>query len=171
MLRRNFRLLCFTSTQKHSTWNTNGIRSKQYSCGWYSGRCWWSKFERRIGILQTLLTDNEMENGRHRIFIFSISTYDMSLLNDKLEYVFKELRCAGKVNHAFGFALKNIEDGLCRFFSAHENNTIIERSEFVCAQADMTYLNHFRKTNMWIALLLREIRDNPTMTISVCLQH
>ena len=46
--------LCFTSTQKHSTWNTNWIRSEQYWCGGYSGRCWRSKFERRIGILQTV---------------------------------------------------------------------------------------------------------------------
>ena len=65
------------------------------------------------------LTDTEMENGRHRVFNFVMSSFDMSLLNDKLDYVFKELKCAAKVNFAFGFVLKNIEDGMCRYFYAH----------------------------------------------------
>ena len=58
-----------------------------------------------------LLRDTEMENGRHRVFNFAMSSFDMSLLNDKLDYVFKELKCAAKVNLAFGFVLKNVEDG------------------------------------------------------------
>ena len=56
------------------------------------------------------LTDTEMENGRHRVFNFAMSSSDMSLLNDKLDYVFKELKCAAKVNLAFGFVRKNFED-------------------------------------------------------------
>ena len=63
-----------------------------------------------------------------RVFNFAMSSFDMSLLNDKLNYVFKELKCAAKVNLAFGFVLKNIEDGLCRYFYAHENITFMERS-------------------------------------------
>ena len=35
------------------------------------------------------LTDTEMENGRHRVFNFAMSSFDMSLLNDKLDYVFR----------------------------------------------------------------------------------
>ena len=65
------------------------------------------------------LTDSEMKNRRHRVFNFVMSSFDMSLLNDKLDYVFKELKCAAKVNLAFGFVLKNIEDGMCRYFYAH----------------------------------------------------
>ena len=86
------------------------------------------------------LTDTEMEKGRHRVFNFAMSSFDISLLNDKLNYVFKELKYAAKINLAFGFVLKNIEDGMCRYFYAHENNTIIERSKLVCTQADMTNL-------------------------------
>ena len=48
------RLLCFTSTPKLSTWNTNWVRSEQYWCGGHSGRFWRSKFKRRVGILQRL---------------------------------------------------------------------------------------------------------------------
>ena len=86
------------------------------------------------------LTDTEMENGRHRVFNFAMSSFDMILLNDKLDYVFKELKCAAKVKLAFGFVLKNVEDGMCRYFYAHENNTIMERAKLVCTQADMTNL-------------------------------
>ena len=86
------------------------------------------------------LKDTEMENGRHRVFKFAISSFDMTLLNDKLDYVFKELKCAGKVNLAFGFVLKNVEDGSCRYFYAHENNTVMKRSKLVCTQAVMTNL-------------------------------
>ena len=35
------------------------------------------------------LTDTEMESGRHRVFNFAMSSFDMSLLNNKLDYVFK----------------------------------------------------------------------------------
>ena len=48
------------------------------------------------------LTDTEMENGRHRVFEFAMSSFDFPLLNDKLDYAFKELKCAAKVNIAFG---------------------------------------------------------------------
>ena len=155
------------------------------------------------------LTDTGMEIGRHR---------DVSLLNDELNYVFNEMKCAAKVNIPFGFVLKKIEDGVSRYFYAHENIIIIERSKLVCTQAGKTnvkdrmqkkkscwylylrknqykvenlqtykfnkfrfvtqrctnglsYLNHFWETVMWIVLLLREIQDNPTTKISVCLEH
>ena len=91
------------------------------------------------------LTDTEMENGRHRVFNFAMSSIDISLLNEKLDYVFKELNYAVKVNLAFGFVLKNIEDGMCRYFYPHENNTIMERSKLVCTQADMTNLENKMK--------------------------
>ena len=86
------------------------------------------------------LTDTEMDNGRHRVFNFAMSSFDMSLLNDKVDFVFKELNCAAKTNLAFGFVLENVEDGSCRHFYAHENNTVMERSKLLCTQADMTNL-------------------------------
>ena len=64
----------------------------------------------------------------------------MFLLNDKLDYVFKELKCAAKVYLAFVFVLKNTEDGMCRYFYAHENNAIMEKSKLVCTPVDMTSL-------------------------------
>ena len=86
------------------------------------------------------LTDTKMRNGRHRVFNFVSSSFDMTFLTEKLDYVCKELQCAVKVNHVFGFVLKNIEDGMCRYFYAHENNTIMERAKLVFTQADMSNL-------------------------------
>ena len=77
---------------------------------------------------QHFLVDSELEKGRHRVFTFAMSTFDNSLVNKKLDLVVKELKCAAKVNLAFGFVLKNVNDGSCRYFYAHENNTVMERS-------------------------------------------
>ena len=86
------------------------------------------------------LTDTEMENGRHIVFNFAMSSFDISLLNDKLVYVFKGLKCAAKINIAFGFLLKNFEDGMCRYFYALENNTLMEKSKLVCTPSDIVNL-------------------------------
>ena len=148
-------------------------------------------------------------------------TFNMSMLNDEVDYLFKELNCAAKVNLAFGFVLKNIEDEMSRYFYVHENNTVMEGSEFVCTQADMTNRKdrmqkldiveiftreraitkwkYYKLTNLTVfASLLKDVpmgyKDTvlpkpllenhnvncptfgrstrqPTMTISVCLEH
>ena len=103
-----------------------------------------------------ILTDTEMENRKHRVFNFAMSSFDMSLLNVKLDYVFKELKCAAKVNLAFGFVLQNVEDGSCRYFYAHENNTVMERSKLVCTQADKTNLKDRRQKMDIVDICTRE---------------
>ena len=101
------------------------------------------------------MSDTEMENGRHRVFNFAMLSFDISLLNDKLDYVFKELKCAAKVNLAFGFVLKNIEDGMCRYFYTHENNTVME-SKLVCTPDDIANLKEKLQTVDIIDLCTRE---------------
>ena len=111
------------------------------------------------------LTDTEMENGRHRVFNFAMSSFDISLLNDKLDYVFKELKCAAKVNLAFGFVLKNIEDGMCRYFYAHEKNTIMEKSKLVCTPEDIVNLKEkIQKKILLIFVHEREPKQNGSCT-------
>ena len=65
---------------------------------------------------QHFLVDSELEKGRHRVFNFAMSTFDNFLINQKLCLVFKGLECAAKIILAFGFVLKNLEDGSCRHF-------------------------------------------------------
>ena len=91
-----------------------------------------------------------------RVFNFAMSSFDMSLLNDKLDYVFRELKYAAKVNLAFGFVLKNIEDGMCRYFYAHENNNDMERSKLVCTQADITNLKDRMQKVDFVDICTRE---------------
>ena len=89
---------------------------------------------------QHFLVDSELEKGRHRVLNFAMSTFDNSLIFKKLDLVFNGLKCAAKVNLAFGFVLKNFEDGSCRFFYTHENNTLMERSKLVCTPDDIINL-------------------------------
>ena len=70
-----------------------------------------------------------------------------------------------KVNLAFGFVLNDIEDGMCRFFYTHKNNTIMERSQLVCTQADMTNLKD-RTQKMDIVEFLNPRRNLYKMEIS-----
>ena len=94
----------------------------------------------KLQACQHFLVDSELEKGRHRVFNFSMSTFDNSLIIEKLDSVFKGLECLAKVNFAFGFVLKNVEDGSYRYFYAHENNTLMDRSKLVCTQGDITNL-------------------------------
>ena len=103
------------------------------------------------------LIDTEMENGRHRVFKIAMSSFDKSFLNDKLDYVFKELKCAAKVNFAFGFVLKNIEDGMCRYFYAHENNTIMEATK-LCVYK-LIWLIRKTECRKWILLIFVPERE------------
>ena len=69
-----------------------------------------------------------------------MSSFNNLFLNENLDHVFNQPKRAAKVNLAFRLALKNIENGTGRYFYAHENVTVKERSNFVCTEDDMTKL-------------------------------
>ena len=71
------------------------------------------------------LVDSEFERTRHKVFKYAVETLNETIVNEKLDHFFNNLKCAAKVNLAFGFILKNIEDGGFRYFYAHENNTLL----------------------------------------------
>ena len=56
---------------------------------------------------QHFLFDSELEKGKHPVFNFAMSTFENSLINRKLDLVFRRLKCVAKVNLAFGS---------CRYF-------------------------------------------------------
>ena len=87
---------------------------------------------------QHFLVDSEFEKGRDGVSIFTMSNFDNFLNNKKLDLVFKGLTCAAKVYLAFVFVLKNVEDGSCRHFYAHENNKVMKRSKLVCTPDNIT---------------------------------
>ena len=88
------------------------------------------------------LVDSEFERGRHKVFNYAVETLNTEIVNDKLDNFFYNLKCAAKVNLAFGFILKNLEDGRYRYFYAHENNTLLDRSQLVCTKDDLTKLKN-----------------------------
>ena len=104
---------------------------------------------------QHFLVDSELEKGRHRVFNFTMSTFDNPLINKKVDLVFNGLKCAAKLN-PFGFVLKNVDDGSCRYFYAHENNTLMERSKLKCTPDDIINLiEKLQKTDI-VDLCTRE---------------
>ena len=62
---------------------------------------------------QHFLVDSELEKGRHSVFNFALSTFDNTLIKKKLDLVLNGLKFAAKVNLAFRFVLRNVEDRSC----------------------------------------------------------
>ena len=95
------------------------------------------KLKEELGACQHFLVDTEMENRRNKVFNFQMSKLDTKIINEKLEEVFNKLDSAAKINIALGFVLQNIETGEYRYFYAHENNTLFEKSHLLCTKADL----------------------------------
>ena len=95
------------------------------------------KLKEELSACQHFLVDTEMENGRHKIFNFQMSKLDTKIINEKLEEVFNKLDSAAKINIALGFILRNVETGEYRYYYAHENNTLFEKSHLLCTKADL----------------------------------
>ena len=102
------------------------------------------------------LVDSEFENGRHKVFNFAMSTMDVHRMNEKLDAVFDTLKCAAKLNMAFGFVLKNVEDGSCRYYYAHENNTLLDRSKLVATKEDLSKIKTILSNSDVIEACMRE---------------
>ena len=75
---------------------------------------------------QPFLVDSELERARHNVFSYAMETLNETIVNEKLDHFFNISKCAAKVNLAFGFILKYIEDGGFRYFYAHEDNTLLD---------------------------------------------
>ena len=65
---------------------------------------------------QHFLADSEFERARHKVFNYAMETLNQTIVNEKLDHFFNKLKCAAKVNPAFGFILKNMENGRFRYF-------------------------------------------------------
>ena len=92
---------------------------------------------------QHFLVDSELERARHKVFNYAVETLNETIVNEKLDRFFNNLKCAAKVNLSFGLILKNIEDGGFRRFYTHENNTLLDRSKLVCTHDHLTKFKYF----------------------------
>ena len=78
------------------------------------------------------------DDTKYSIMRWKLST--KQLLTSNLIIFSNNLKCAAKMNLAFGFILKNIEDGGFRYFHTHENITLLERSKLMCTRDDLPKL-------------------------------
>ena len=81
-----------------------------------------------------------LKGARHKVVKYAVETLNETIVNEKLDLFLNNLKCAAKVNLAFGFILKSIEDGGFRYFYAHENNALLDRSNHVCTHHDLSML-------------------------------
>ena len=96
--------------------------------------------EEELQSCRHLWVDSEIQKGRHSVFNFVVNNLTAQVIEDKLDRVLDNLKCAAKLNLALGFILKNIEDGKFKYFYAHENNTLLEQSKLVSNKDDMSKL-------------------------------
>ena len=69
------------------------------------------KLREELRSCQHFLVDSELQQARHKVFNYAVETLNETVVNEKLDHVFNNLKCAAKVNLASGIILKNIEDG------------------------------------------------------------
>ena len=101
------------------------------------------RLREKLRSCQHFLVDWELERARHKVFSYAVETLNETIVNEKVDHFFNNLKCAAKVNLAFGFILKNIEDGGFRYFYAHVYNNLLDRSKLVCTQDDLAKLKYF----------------------------
>ena len=94
---------------------------------------------------QIFLVASELERARHKVFNYAVENLNDTIVNEKLDLFFNNLKCAAKVNLAFGSFLKNIEVGGFRYFYAHGNNTLLDGSKLVCTKDDLAELKDVLK--------------------------
>ena len=109
------------------------------------GRRRWQSWEEELQSCRFFLVDSEIQKGRHSVFNFVVKNLTAQFIEEKLDRVLDNLKCAVKPNLAPGFFLKNIEDEKFRYFYAHENNTLLKQSKLVGNKNDMAKLNKISK--------------------------
>ena len=90
-----------------------------------------------LSACQHFLMDTQMENGRHKVPNFQMSKLDSKSINEKLEEVFNKMDSAAKINIALGFVLPKVDTGEYRYYYAHENNILFEKSHLLYTKADL----------------------------------
>ena len=101
------------------------------------------RLREELRFCQHFLVDSELERARHKVFNYAVENLNETIVNEKLDHFFNNLECAAKMILAFGFILKNIEDGVFRYFYAYENNTLLYRSKLVRTHDDLAKLKDF----------------------------
>ena len=95
-----------------------------------------------LAACQHLLDDMNSGHGRQEVFNFSLSNLNTKKINEKLDQVFANLKCAAKVNLALGFILQNVETNEYRYYYPHENNLLLNRAFLLSNKNDLLNLQN-----------------------------
>ena len=98
---------------------------------------------KELRFCQHFLVNSELAKARHKVFNYVVETLNEAIVIEKLDQFFNNLKCAAKINLAFDFMLKNIEEGVFICFHAQENNTLLNRSKFLYTREDLAKLTDF----------------------------
>ena len=105
--------------------------------------------EEELQSCRHFLVHSEIQKRRHNVFNFVVNNVTAQVIEEKLDRVLDNLKCAAKLTLALGFILKKIDDGNFRCFNAQENNTLLEQSKHVNNKDDMAKLKEiFKKTDV-----------------------
>ena len=99
------------------------------------------RLRKELHSCQHFWVDSELERARHKVINCAVETLNKTTVNEKLDLFFNNFKSAAKVNLAFGFFMKNIEDR--GFFYFYENNTLLDRSKLVCTHDNLAKLKDF----------------------------
>ena len=81
------------------------------------------KLQEKLETSKHFVVDSEMTIGRHSVVQFATDSLSPHLIVKKLNQVVDSIKCAAKLEVAFGFAVKNVADGSCHFYHPAETNT------------------------------------------------
>ena len=94
---------------------------------------------------QHYLEDSELERARQKVFSYAVETLNESLVNKELLQQFKK---SSKIEFGSWFHFEK-KDGGFRYFYAHENHTLLDRSKLVCSRDDLAKpKDSFNKTHV-----------------------
>ena len=94
--------------------------------------------EEELHSYQHFLMGSELEIVRYKVFNYAVEKHNKTVVSQKLDLSSIFLKCATKVDLAYGLNLKNIEDGKFRYLYAHESITPLDWSRLVCTKDDLT---------------------------------
>ena len=75
---------------------------------------------------QQILVDSKPKQARHKLFSYAKQNLDATIVEEKPDHFLNNLKCAAKVNLAFGIIMKKTEDGRFRYFQAHGNKNLLD---------------------------------------------
>ena len=107
--------LCLVIAETKDAQRTKYIEGRNCGCYTVSGEIDKESLKEKLETCKHFPVDFEMENRRHRFLNFAFQLRKAHTLGQTLDTVYEELKCAAKLNGAFGFVHKIVGDGTCLY--------------------------------------------------------